>query len=137
MATAPAKKTNAVRVAPELTGVSKTVPMPVRASTRGSKTIYPFEALTEIGMSFGVKNKTAEQLTSIISNQNRKLGAVKKNADGSPVFKMQDMKDASGAVVGQVPTTEHDHEPQKHFFAVNVDKRKDPEGASVRVFRDA
>lgn len=134
-APATAKKKAPPRVAPEITTISTAVVMPVRASTRGSKTLYPFDDLP-FGGSFGVKNKTAEQLTSIISNQNRKPGAVKKNPDGSVVYKMQEMKDPNGAVIGHVPTTEPEHEPAKHFFAVNVDKKKDPDQASVRVFRD-
>lgn len=129
---------NAPRVAPVLSAVSNAVPMPDRPNTRGSKTNYPFAALTAVGMSFGVMNKTAANLASIISNQNRKPGATVKNPDGTVKYKMKDMLDANGAVIGQVPDTNAPETlPQKHFFAFDTDPKTDPDKASVRVFRDA
>lgn len=122
------------RVAPVLTAVSSTVPMPERNANRGSKTSYPFEALTTIGMSFGVKNKTAKQLASIISNQNRKPGPTKRNADGSIVYKMQAMTAQDGTVTN-VPTSEPDTLPGRKYFAIDTDAKKDPDGANVRIFR--
>lgn len=124
------------RVAPVLTAVSTTVPMPDRNANRGSKTSYPFEALTAAGMSFGVKNKTAKQLASIISNQNRKPGPTKRNPDGSIVYKTSDMTDAQGNVT-KVPTSEPETMPGKQFFAIDCDPKTDPDGASVRVFRQS
>lgn len=135
--TAPATTTTAAtRVAPELTAISTAVPMPEpTTSRRGSKSPYPFDALTAVGMSFGIKNKTAKNMGSIISNQNRKAMVEKKDADGNTVFKTNEMKDAEGNVT-RVPTTEPEMVATKHFFAVDCDPKNDPDGASVRVFRD-
>lgn len=128
-------KPNAPRVAPVLTAVSNAVSMPERSSNRGSKTSYPFEALTVVGMSFGVVNKTAANLASIISNQNRKAGEVKKDANGAVVYKTQPMTAPDGTVT-HVPTGEPERHEPKHFFAVDCDPKKDPDKANVRVFRD-
>lgn len=124
------------RVAPELTAISTAVPMPEpTTSRRGSKSPYPFDALTAVGMSFGIKNKTAKNMGSIISNQNRKAMVEKKDAEGNTVFKTNEMKDAEGNVT-HVPTSEPEMVATKHFFAVDCDPKNDPDGASVRVFRD-
>lgn len=128
-------KKNPPRVAPVLTIVSNAVPMPERSSNRGSKTSYPFEALTAVGMSFGVVNKSAANLASIISNQNRKAGEVKKDATGAVIYKTQPMTAPDGTVT-HVPTGEPERNEPKHFFAVDCDPKKDPDKANVRVFRD-
>lgn len=81
----------------------KTTPVTERVSPpkkkRGAKLVYDFEALTKVGMSFGVKNRTARQLRTTISNANR------------------------------------DYHPNK-FYAVDVDRLTDPDGADVRVVRE-
>lgn len=127
-------KTNPPRVAPQVTPATSAVPMPERNANRGSKTSYPFESLTERGMSFGVKNKTAKQLASIISNQNKKPGPIKRNADGSIVYKTSPMTAQDGTVTN-IPTNDPETLPGKKYFAVDTDAKKDPEGANVRVFR--
>jgi hypothetical protein len=124
------------RVEPQITGVSTAVPMPTRTNKRGSKSSYPFESLAAVGASFGVKNKTAANLASIVSNQNRKSVEPKKDEAGNVIYKMAPLKDANGAIVGQTPTTEAETVQLRHFFAVDVDAKTDPDGASVRVFRD-
>lgn len=134
---AAAKAAQAARVAPVLTAVSTTVPMPERNSNRGSKTSYPFSALTAAGMSFGVKNKTAANLASIVSNQNRKPGPIKRDASGNVIFKTKPMTDASGAVIGNTPTTEPEHMDGPKYFAVDCEPKTDPDGASARVFRQS
>lgn len=124
------------RIAPVLTGVSNTVTMPEPITTRrGSKSPYPFDALTEVGSSFGIKNKTAKNMLSIVSNQNRKNRVQKIGADGNPIFKTSEMKDAEGNVT-IVPTEKPEMVPTKKFFAVDCDPKTDPDGASVRVFRN-
>lgn len=128
---APVKK----RIEPELTGVSNKVEMPERVSKRGSKSKYPFDALTEKGMSFGIKNKTAANMGSVVSGQNRKHKELVTDADGNPVFETQELKGADGSVT-EVPTDKQKVEIQRHFFAMDVDPKKDPDGASVRIFRD-
>lgn len=54
---------------------AKTTPVTTDVSPpkkkRGAKLIYDFEALTEPKMSFGVKNRTARQLRTTISNANK------------------------------------------------------------------
>lgn len=144
-----AAATKAPRIAPIITGIlaASAVPMPDRVVNRGSKTNYPFESLANVGDSFGVKNKTAANIQAIVANQNRKLGPVKKDANGLPVIKgYQDvqMKDQNGVVIGKVPGTaqngaeiEYEHLPQKKYFAMDVDAANDPQSASVRVWREA
>lgn len=135
-ATKPASEGAVKRVAPELTAVSTAVAMPEQPPTRrGSKSPYPFDALTEVGMSFGIKNKTAKNMGSIVSNQNRRNLTQAKDANGNPVFKTTEMKDGAGNVT-HVPTEEPEMIATKHFFAVDCDPKTDPDGASVRVFRD-
>jgi len=125
------------RVAPVLTGVSTGVPMPEQVTTRrGSKSPYPFDALTEVGASFGIKNKTAKNMLSIVSNQNRKNRIAKIDENGNTVFKMTEMKDGDGNVT-KVPTEKPEMVATKSFFAVDCDPKTDPDGASVRIFRNA
>jgi hypothetical protein len=135
--TAKARTAPGDRVAPVLTGINSSLSMPERINKRGSATSYPFADLA-VGQSFGVKNKNAKQISSIVSNQNRKPGAPKVDASGAPVYKMVEVKDANGVVTGHIPSKdrETDEENKKHFFAVDCDPKKDPEGASVRVWRD-
>lgn len=125
------------RVEPVLTAVTTAVPMPTRESKRGSKSSYPFDSLTAVGASFGVKNKTAKQMASIVSNANRKAPQEpKRDAAGNIVYKTAEMKDANGTVIGRAPTQEPETVATRHYFAVDVDAKDDPDGASVRVFRD-
>lgn len=140
MANAPKNK----RIDPVIGPVSaaSVVPMPARSSNRGSKTSYPFELLTAIGMSFPVMNKTAAQLSSIVSNQNRKVGKTVTNPDGTPKPKFNVVLDAAGAEIGRTPLMAdgkpvYETEPQKKFFAADVDKKKDKDGAIARVWREA
>jgi len=139
-ATKPASTTKpGDRVAPVLTAISANIPMPDRSnSKRGSTTSYPFASL-EVGQSFGVKNKTQKQLSSIVSNQNRKPGPPMVDANGQPVFVMQEVRDANNVVTGHIPTKERatDDSKKKKFFALDVDAKTDPDGASVRVWREA
>jgi hypothetical protein len=124
------------RVEPVLTGISTTVPMPERKSKRGSVSLYRFDDLTAVGASFGVKNKTAAQLSTIVSNANRKAVQPKKNAKGNTIFKTEELKGADGSIT-LVPTKEPETEATKRFFVVDCDPKKDPDGASARVFREA
>lgn len=56
---------------PVITGTHK-IAIPDRPVRRGNPSLYPFDTLTEAGMAFGVKDKTAKQLGSIVSNANKK-----------------------------------------------------------------
>lgn len=136
------------RVEPQLTAVvaPNVIPMPTKESKRGSTSLYPFDSLTAVGMSFGVKNKTAAQLSSIVSNANRKAMVNKTDAAGNVVYKTTPLKDANGNVVGQAPTTEPEKIAGKHFFAVDVAdldaarqkalKGTPLEGSMALIFRD-
>lgn len=122
------------RIVPDITGISTAVEMPTRANNRGSKSLYPFDEMP-VGGSFGVTNKSAANMASIISNQNRKHTAEVKDAEGNAVFKTQELKGADGTIT-KVPTNEVETERTKHFFAQDCDPVKDPDGATVRVFRN-
>ena len=74
-------------------------------------------------------------MASIISNQNRKNREEQKDEAGNIVFKTKELKGADGAVT-MVPTEKPVMIVNKHFFAVDCDPANDPDGASVRVFRD-
>lgn len=131
------------RVEPVFTAVTNAIAMPERKSKRGSVSIYPFASLTAKGMSFGVKNKTAASLSSVVSNANRKAVVTRKDAAGNTVFKTTDIKDANGAVVGQTPTTEPETDVTAKYFAVDVDaamaktlKGTPAEGSTALVFRE-
>jgi hypothetical protein len=121
--------------APEITTVSSAVTMPVKVSNRGSATAYPFAALTTVGMSFGIKNRSRKNMTSIVSNANRKALVPANNADGSPKFKTKELTGGDGTKT-VVPTDEREMVASAHYVAVDVDAKTDPDGASVRVFRD-
>ena len=133
-APAAAKTKTTKRIAPEITTITGDVEMPKKVNKRGSKSPYPFDNL-EVGQSFGVTNKTAAGMASIISNQNRKYRAQKTDGRGNTVFETKDLKGADGTVT-QVPTDKPVMVVGKHFFASDCDPKKDPDGASVRVFRD-
>lgn len=124
------------RVEPVIIGVSSAVPMPTIGKKRGSKPMYDFDLLTSVGMSLAIKNKKAADISAIVSSANRKAMVQKTNEDGTKVFKMTDVKDAAGNVVGSTPTAEPVMEATKHFFAHDCDPATDPDGASVRIFRD-
>jgi hypothetical protein len=104
----------APRVAPEITAVSNAVPIPDFASLtgRGSNSQYPFDSLTEVGASFGVKNKTKDQVRVSVSGQNKKHATTTLGADNKPV-------------------TTH----SKFYVSAEVDPKTDPDGATVRVWR--
>lgn len=123
------------RIEPILTAVSTDVPMPVRASKRGSKSNYDFDTLTAVGASFGVLNKTAANLYSIVLNANKKAMQPKRDDKGAIVFKTSKLTGADGSVT-DVPTNDPEMVATKRFFAVDVDPKKDPGKASVRVFRE-
>jgi hypothetical protein len=131
----------AKRVEPQLTAVAA-VKMPERINKRGSISLYPFDGLANVGQAFGVKNKTAAQLSSIVSNANRKALTAKKDADGNTIFKTKEITAADGSK-SVVPTTEPEMVATKHFFAHDVDaeyaktlKGTPLEGSSVVIFRD-
>jgi hypothetical protein len=132
------------RVEPLLTEAFAGVEMPVKPNKRGSASIFPFETLTAVGMAFGIKNRNAKSLSSIISNANRKAMVNKTDDAGNVVYKTTEMKDANGTVVGRSPTTEPEKVDGVKYEAFDVDadlkkkiKGTPLEGSTVLVFRKA
>lgn len=136
------KRVYTPREAPTILGISNDVPMPARSTARGSKSAYDFDALTAVGMSIAVADKTAAQLASVVANANKKAAknpAQAKNADGTPAFKMVEMKDQGGNVIGMVPAApaEPIYAAPAHYFAADCDPATDPLKATARIFRNA
>lgn len=125
----------AARVAPEITP-AKMVTLPPRKAPRGSKSAYPFDTLTEVGMSFGVKNKTRNNMNSIVHNANKAHLTDKLDDTGAKVFKTTKSVDPTTNVTTMVPTTETEKVATKRFYAVDVDPKTDEDGASVRIVRE-
>lgn len=100
---------------PVLTTVSTAIPIPAAAG-RNRKSSYDVSLLTEVGMSFGVKNKTKKQVGPIIHRINRQN-----------TVEITDL--ASGVVVSKAT--------KPHYVVHDVDPNTDPDGAQVRVFRTA
>ena len=133
-------------VVPNLTAISATpMPLPQRGARGGKGSIYPFDGLLPpqrdeqgnvvAAYSFGVTNKTARDLSSIVSNANKKYMKKKTNADGSFVYKMNEVETSPGVKV-QVPSSEHVMEAERKFAVYAVDPKTDPEGAQARVYRE-
>lgn len=113
---APATQTVAGRVieAPILTAVKTDIPIPTRSNARGGKVSYDFSILTSVGASFGVTNKTREQVGAIVSRENKRNKTV-----------MPDPTNPGQTV--DVYSVKYE--------AFTVDPKTDPDGAKVRVFR--
>lgn len=108
------------RVAPVVSQAIK-IDLPVRERRRGSNSMYSFDLLTEAGMAFGVKGKKAKNLSSVISNANRKYTHQERDASGNPVFEMKPMTGADGSTI-MVPDTEKPKMiVERKFRAVDVD----------------
>ncbi len=137
----------AKRVEPVLTGIAA-IPLPERASKRGSISLYPFDTLANVGEAFGVTNKTAAQLSSIVSNANRKAMVPETDAAGNAVYNTKELVGADGSKTTVPDSNNPKMKAGKHFFAFDVtpeyrDANKASfakgatfEGATVLVFRD-
>lgn len=140
-----ANKPAAERVAPDLTGVvSVKLPEPVRRGGRGTPSLYPFDTLTEVGQSFGVKNKDKRAMSSVISNQNKKHRVQATDNGGQPMFKMNSARDADGNVTEVPDTSKPIYTYTKRFEAREVTpeiakliKGTPAEGSKVLVVRTA
>lgn len=134
---APAKP----RVEPVLAGVNLDIPMPQRARP-GSEPKYPFAEL-EVGKAFGIKNKTAKDMGSVISAANRRYSEVKKDDAGNVVYQMKELEGEGGVKMSVPDTTKPEKVATRHFFAVDVTaeqaktfKGTPNEGIKVLVYRD-
>jgi len=104
------------------------VPVPeFPKSGRGGKSTYPFDTL-KVGGSFGIKNRTANQMASTISSANKR-NRKPEMKEGKPVY--TEVKDKTGKVVSKTANTV----PGAVFKAMDVDPVKDPDGATCRVWR--
>jgi hypothetical protein len=133
---APAETVKARRdnEAAQIGAVSKAVPMPA-STPRGTKSRYPFDDLTEVGMSIPVLNKTAAQLRTLVSQANSKNKVKKTDAAGNVIFKTTEVRDAEGNVTGRTPTSEPEMVAGKVFFASDCNPETDPDKAMARIFR--
>lgn len=137
----------AARVEPAFTSASK-ITLPTRTNRRGSESKYPFDSLTEAGMAFGVKNKNAQSLSSIISNANRKNMTPKTDEAGNALYETKELAGQDGTKTVVPDTSKPKMVATKKFFAfdvtpeykkANVDmfKKDAPfEGATTLVFRE-
>lgn len=133
---APVKAKREKAPPPVIGEIAKGIPMPVivRASP-GSKSPFPWDSL-EVGDSFPVANKTVKQMSSIVSNQNRKAEnqRPKLDAAGAQIMKSVPATDADGKEVAgmtkQVPVTE-----QIKIFVVGEYKANPKAKGETRVWR--
>lgn len=102
-----------VRVAPELTDIRTDIVMPSKRRG-GMSSHYNFDSLTAVGASFGIKNKSASQISSIVSKENRRY----MNETVDPTNPAKKVKTFA-----------------KKFDVFDVDPKTDPDGAKCRVFR--
>lgn len=125
------------RIAPVLTPIIADVPIPEVASRprRGIKSVYPFDQL-DIGQSFGVSNKTLKQIASVVSAQNRKHLVQKLDDQGRPLTRPITAKTADGHTV-TTAGTKPVMVASKRFYAAEVDPKRDPAKATIRVWRVA
>lgn len=126
------------RVAPSFTAVRTDVQRPTSKRGGGkSELALKLEELT-VGASIGLTNKTKRQISSTVSKLNNATDnrRPKLDVNGQPVMKQgAPIKNAEGVVTGYgQPVQEFD--TVKEFSAFDVDPKSDPDGATVRIFRD-
>lgn len=119
---------------PKVVTFSAPIEVPARKKPRGPGSAFPFDGLA-VGGAFGVAERTAKSLQTIIGNQNRKHLIDKLDANGSIVYETQELTGADGSKT-IVPTTKAVKVASKRFYAVDVDAAK-YEGASVLIVRES
>lgn len=131
----------APRVEPVIVGLNLDIPMPIRAK-RGSEPKYPFDGL-EVGKCFGVKNKTAKDMGSVISAANRRYNKPVLNEQGQPTYAMKNAQSPEGVEMSVPDLTKPIKNAERHFFAVDATpeqikswKGTENEGIKVLVYRD-
>lgn len=128
-------KEKAKRSAPAVVAAIRSdIPLPAK-SPRGVKSSYNFDALPVMG-SIGVLGKTADKMASTVSAANRRYREPVKDANGAVIFKLTEVKDNNGNVVGKVPSDEPASFIQTREFQVfATDPVTDPDNATCRIFR--
>lgn len=111
-------------------GITDAVPMPDEDSSRSK---YPFDEL-KVNQSFGVAGRDKKSFNSIIYAAQQRHAVAVLNEDGTPKTKMKEVKNKDGSKTNELV-------PEKNltrkFVAYDVDPAKDPEGATVRIYRIA
>ena len=108
------------RVAPVVSAAIK-IDLPVRERKRGSSSSYPFDTLTEAGMAFGVKDKKAKNLSSVISNINKRFTKQIRDEAGNPLFETKIVAGADGAQITVPDTDKPKLTIERKFAALDVD----------------
>lgn len=107
------------RTAP-ITSAAVKIEITLPERKRGNASTYPFDTLVEPGMVFGVKGKPAKNLSSVISNVNKRFVKTITDEHGNPTFETKPMHGPDGSVM-QVPDTS---KPKTHierkFRAIDV-----------------
>lgn len=129
-ATPPAPPAPAVAAKAEVKtlGIRTDIERPAGARKAGAKSKYPFDDL-EVGASFGVIGKDAAGFSSIIYSAQQRHAVDVIGANGQPETRIKKLKGGGTEVVKKTKVT-------RKFSAYDVDPAKDPENATVRVFRD-
>ena len=117
------------RVTPVFGEVRTDLEIPATAKRGARSELAEKLATLPVGGSIGIANKTKKQISSAISKMNNAEENMKVTTiTGEPI------KDANGAVVATGPEKTI-KERIKEFKAVDTDPKKDPDKATVRVFR--
>ena len=111
--------TKVEKTAPKLTTVFKLDVPAALSARRGSKSLYPFDQLSEVGSAFGVFGKTKAEMASVVSAANRRNRTEKKDGNGQPVRKQEPVRDGSGNITGYQPG-EIEMEQTVHFVVYDV-----------------
>ena len=133
------------RVAPVIAAVRADITPPKNVTTRGQKSPITVEMeKLEVGQSFGLMNKTKKDIQSRVSNFNNAESNLRTvtDANGATVWKTapvpaEPITDAAGNVVATKPAVAGvpKTEPVKYFEVHDMDPKKDPDKATVRIFR--
>lgn len=118
----------AAAIKPEVKPIRTGVERPANAKKAGAKSKYDFDSL-EVDGSFGVIGKTAASFNSIIYTAEQRFAVDVLGDNGQPKTRVKKLKGGATEVVNQKAKT-------REFSAYDVDPATDPDGATVRVFRD-
>lgn len=94
----------AATTTPAVTAAAK-FELPAPKNARGGSSLYKFDELTEVGMTFGVKGKTFKQVSGAVSGANRKGKQPVNDADGNPTYETKPMSSGPNGETTQVPDT--------------------------------
>lgn len=107
------------RVAPVTSGAIK-IDLPIVDRRSGNRSLYPFDSLTEAGMVFGVKDKPAKNLSSVINNANKKYQVQERDVNGMALFETKTVPQADGTTLAVPDTDKPKMVFTRRFRAVDV-----------------